>query len=101
MVDLLGDWIDDAECKGYTHLFFGDYSERPQAKERREQKAMMLCSKCPVIDKCREFARQNMEHGFWGGENEEQRYLAGFGIPKNSGSQFNRRFKKILSVQSD
>jgi len=29
---------------------------------------------------CREFARVNHEYGYWGGESEEERHLAGFTI---------------------
>jgi WhiB family redox-sensing transcriptional regulator len=82
-VDILtgGDeWKRDAECKGRTNLFFAPKAERPQARERREAKARRLCLRCPVQAACQEFARQHREYGFWGGENEEERHLAGFTV---------------------
>lgn len=74
------DWMEDAACKGRTKLFFAPRAERPQARERREAKARRLCASCPVLEPCREFARQNHEYGYWAGENEEERHLAGFTV---------------------
>jgi WhiB family redox-sensing transcriptional regulator len=73
-------WIDHALCKGRTTLFFPPRAERPQARVRREAQARMLCTVCPVQVSCREFARENHEYGFWGGESEEDRHLAGFTV---------------------
>ena len=75
-----GAWSEQAECKGYTHLFFAPRAERPQARVRREARAKSLCDKCPVQKECRDFARNNHEYGFWGGESEEERHLAGYTI---------------------
>jgi WhiB family redox-sensing transcriptional regulator len=33
-----------------------------------------------VQSTCREFARTNHEYGFWGGESEEERHLAGYTV---------------------
>ncbi|MSO60392.1 MAG: WhiB family transcriptional regulator [Ilumatobacteraceae bacterium] len=73
-------WTSDALCQGKTRLFFAPRAERPQARTRRESRAQQLCSKCPVAQECRESARQNHEYGYWGGENEEDRHLAGFTV---------------------
>ncbi len=73
-------WTAEALCHGKTHLFFAPRAERPQARTRREARANQLCSKCPVAMECRESARQNREYGYWGGENEEDRHLAGFTV---------------------
>ncbi len=73
-------WRDEAACKGDTRLFFPPKAERPQARARREAKAQRLCDECPVSDECREFARRNHEYGFWAGESEEERHLAGFTV---------------------
>ncbi len=73
-------WQDHAACKGRTRLFFPPKAERPQARERREAKAAKLCTACPVAQTCREHARSNHEYGFWGGESEEERHLAGFTV---------------------
>lgn len=74
------DWQDHAACKGRTQLFFPPRAERPQARARREAQARLLCLTCPVQTPCREFARQNHEYGYWGGESEEERHLAGFTV---------------------
>ena len=74
------DWREHAVCKGKTHLFFPPKAERPQARARREARARLLCSTCPVAERCRTFARVNHEYGYWGGESEEQRHLAGYTV---------------------
>lgn len=74
------DWTQFANCKGKTRLFFAPKAERPQARARREAKAKSLCSACIVQETCRQFARENHEYGLWGGENEEERHLAGYTI---------------------
>ncbi len=74
------DWRAHAACTGRTELFFPRRAERPQARHRREAKAARLCAECAVQVACRNFARVNHEYGFWGGESEEERHLAGFTI---------------------
>lgn len=71
-------WIDEAKCKGQTHLFFGEYNERPSARRSREKKAVAICESCSVMLQCRQYARSQDELGVWGGETEEDRYRAGF-----------------------
>lgn len=73
-------WMDHAVCKGRTHLFFPPKAERPQARVRREAHARKLCNSCPVQFECQSFARGNREYGYWGGESEEERHLAGFTV---------------------
>ena len=73
-------WRAEAACKGRTRLFFAPKAERPQARARREAKANKLCESCPVRTTCQTFARSNHEYGFWGGESEEERHLAGFTV---------------------
>lgn len=73
-------WQAFASCRGQTHLFFPKKSERPQARARREAKAQRLCDDCPVQEPCREFARQHREYGYWAGESEEERHVAGFTV---------------------
>jgi WhiB family redox-sensing transcriptional regulator len=75
-----GDWRDQAGCKGQTQIFFPPRAERPQARVRREAQARLLCAACPVAVQCRTFARDQREYGFWGGESEEERHLAGFTV---------------------
>ena len=73
-------WGQQANCKGKMKLFFAPNAERPQARKRREVKAQTLCQSCSVQTNCLEFAREHHEYGYWGGESEEQRHLAGFTI---------------------
>lgn len=77
-----GDWTDFALCKGLTEVFFGPAGERPQTRERREALANSYCKLCPVSSICKATARENQEHGFWGGENDEERAGAGY-APKS------------------
>jgi len=72
------EWMERAACKGLTHLFFPSPAERPQARERREATAREVCANCSVRPVCREFARDQHEYGFWGGESEDERHAAGF-----------------------
>jgi len=76
----LAKWREKSNCIGKRNLFFAPNSERPQARIRRENKAGTLCKSCPAMIDCRQFARENHEYGFWGGENEEQRHLAGYKV---------------------
>lgn len=73
-------WHDKAACKGKSHIFFGPYNERTTAKEKRESIARLICATCPVLDKCREHARNFSEYGFWGGESEEERSAQGYRV---------------------
>ena len=74
-------WMASSACRGYTAIFFAPHAERPQARVRREARARLICQACPVLDECRTYARVNREYGFWGGESEEDRVLAGYSVP--------------------
>lgn len=74
------DWREHAACKGRTELFFPPKAERPQARARREAQADLLCTSCPVRIPCRRYARENREYGYWGGESEEDRHVAGYTV---------------------
>ena len=71
-------WMSDAACSGLTNIFFPPLAERPQARLQREAKARAVCIECQALDTCRAFARENHEYGFWGGESEEERHVAGY-----------------------
>jgi WhiB family redox-sensing transcriptional regulator len=73
-------WTSDAACDGRSELFFAPAGERPEARVVREAQARAICSACPVIQDCREWAREHREYGFWGGESEEERAAAGFRV---------------------
>ena len=71
-------WMNEAACKGLTHLFFALPAERPQARDRRETLARRVCSSCAVRDICQGYARTHHEYGFCGGESEDERHAAGY-----------------------
>ena len=74
------DWRELAAGRGQAKLFFGKKAERPQARARREEQAARLCAICMVHKPCRQFAREHLEYGYWGGESEEDRYVAGYPV---------------------
>lgn len=69
--DLRTDWRERAACAGYpNHVFFpvGD------ADERTIERAKAVCSICPVIDDCLEYALEtNQRSGIWAGTTEDER----------------------------
>ncbi len=73
-------WTDNAECRGQNELFFAPAGERPETRSVRESKARAVCTACAVMPACREWARENREYGFWGGESEEERAAAGYRV---------------------
>lgn len=78
-------WTADAACQGRTELFFAPAGERPEARVVREDKARAVCKICPVMRPCRDWARENREYGFWGGESEEERAAAGYPVALPTG----------------
>ncbi len=71
------EWTADSACAGQTKLFFAPPGERPEARAVRENQARAICAGCDVLVECREWARENREYGFWGGESEDERHAAG------------------------
>ncbi|MGI9624768.1 MAG: WhiB family transcriptional regulator [Acidimicrobiales bacterium] len=71
-------WMENAACRGKSDLFFPPPGERPAARENRENRARQVCIACPVLSSCQDFARDQRELGFWGGESEIERAEAGF-----------------------
>ena len=63
----VGDWADDAGCKGHTATMFPRY--RGGSQDRGEYvAAKQLCATCPVTDQCLEHAIRHREReGVWGG----------------------------------
>lgn len=80
------DWMAEGICGGKTELFFPPAAERPQPRLRREAAARSVCAECPVTVECRTYARIHREHGFWGGETEEDRTRAGYAPPHPIGA---------------
>jgi len=71
-------WSDNALCAGKQDLFFAPPGERRTRRTKRETTARAYCVNCECLLACRSWARQNREHGFWGGESEEDRALLGY-----------------------
>jgi WhiB family redox-sensing transcriptional regulator len=98
-------WTDQAACRGQNELFFAPAGERPETRALRESKARAVCTACPVLSPCRQWARENREYGYWGGESEEERAAAGFRVdmpvgrvaryPKGAGSPVRPRAPRV------
>ena len=98
-------WTGDAACRGETSLFFAPAGERPEARVVREARARAICTNCPVAEPCRQWAREQREYGFWGGESEEERAAAGFRVdmpvgrvaryPKGNGQPVSPRTPRV------
>lgn len=56
-------WMEDAACKGYpTEWFYPDTVG--MAAHSTMQRAKQLCSECPVLQKCHQWANDTNEpHG--------------------------------------
>ena len=93
-------WMESAACRGRTALFFPPHGEQWNVRERREAAAREICRSCPVLDCCRQWAREYREYGFWGGESEEERAAAGYCVLLPVGRQvraMRRRWKDAVS----
>ena len=70
------DWQESAACRGpLGAVFFPPTStERKREKMAREARAKEICSACPVMRSCRQYALEIREpHGVWGGLSEQER----------------------------
>ena len=72
------EWMSQASCKNKTRLFFLSGDETAAERRRLTYSAKAICKSCPVLFDCREYARANNELGIWGGETEEERFMAGY-----------------------
>jgi WhiB family transcriptional regulator, redox-sensing transcriptional regulator len=90
-------WADHGICKGHGDLFYPPFAERPQTRIRRETKARQICARCPVQEACLTYGRINHEYGIWGGENEEERVLAGFSLHAPIGTRHLAALRRAAS----
>lgn len=69
------EWQYEGSCATLeTDDFFAPFNERGEAKRLREQRAVQVCARCPVLARCREHAVTVREpYGVWGGLTEEDR----------------------------
>ena len=67
-----GPWVEDGVCASVdTDIFF------PESGGNESKRAKAICSTCPVIDQCREYAMANPQvRGIWGGTSWTERYKA-------------------------
>ncbi|MBC8194561.1 MAG: WhiB family transcriptional regulator [Acidimicrobiia bacterium] len=69
-------WQASAACRGpgAGEFFPPGRGERRDEKQRREVRAKAVCSQCPVLTSCLDYAVGIREvHGVWGGTNERER----------------------------
>lgn len=69
-------WQHRGACRGPHSVVFFPPSQFERKVERleRERRAKEICSDCPVVGECLDYALSIQEpHGVWGGLNEAER----------------------------
>lgn len=69
-------WQHRGACRGpHSTVFFPPPQfERKQERAAREQRAKEICTDCPVVQDCLDYALSIREpHGVWGGLTEVER----------------------------
>ncbi|MGC5627323.1 WhiB family transcriptional regulator [Georgenia sp. Z1344] len=68
-------WQADGSCRQVDpEQFFHPEGERGGVRRRRDDAAKAICSRCPVIEQCRDHALTVREpYGVWGGMSEDER----------------------------
>ncbi|MGD2042914.1 MAG: WhiB family transcriptional regulator, partial [Acidimicrobiia bacterium] len=62
--ELVADWRARAACSGYPNTLFFPASDGPD--EASLEKAKAVCSVCPVIEDCLQYALEtNQRSGIW------------------------------------
>jgi WhiB family redox-sensing transcriptional regulator len=69
------DWQLDGACRfADPSLFFHPRNERGRSRNNRDVAALFVCTRCPVVESCRDYAMRAREaHGVWGGLTEDER----------------------------
>lgn len=68
-------WRDRAACIGHEDLFYSLEEESKGDRREKEEQAKAVCSGCPVLESCRQFAFEARElYGVWGGLTESERH---------------------------
>jgi hypothetical protein len=65
------EWVDEAKCNGKGVDDFVYASAMPTLSQRHKLKK--TCEGCPVMLTCRYEAVRNLEEGWWGGMDEQER----------------------------
>jgi WhiB family redox-sensing transcriptional regulator len=70
--ELVADWRARAACSGYPNTLFFPSSE--VLDDAPVARAKAVCSVCPVVEDCLEYALEtNQRSGIWGGTSEQER----------------------------
>jgi len=70
---VLGDWLDDAACKGSeSEIWFLEANHKAE-DEWKIFAAKEICATCPVREPCLEHAIEYREWGIWGGTTDQER----------------------------
>ena len=69
------EWQMRAACRGLdSATFFHPENERGPSRARRERMAKEVCGRCPVTQRCLDWALSTREpYGVWGGKSTEER----------------------------
>ena len=69
------EWQLDGLCRGMdSAVFFHPEGERGHKRADREHRAKTVCSRCPVLARCRAYAVEAGEpYGVWGGLSAPER----------------------------
>ena len=83
MTYLPNTWMDFSLCSGQSNLFFPAQNIVGRKRLALQKQALEICSKCPVVEPCREYGIRTQSSGIWGGETEEQRGQRGLAVSTN------------------
>ncbi len=75
-INSVGTWMDDAACAtADPELFFNPDGTRSMTEYFSDvKKAKQVCSRCPVVSRCLQYALEAGEHyGIWGGTTPRER----------------------------
>ena len=75
-------WTTDGACVGQTNPSSSpQLGSVPRPACYTKARARAVCRSCPVLEPCRDWAREHREYGFWGGwETEEERATARYRV---------------------
>lgn len=90
----MNEWREQAVCSQVdSDLWFPEKGEWGKSQQARD-----VCSRCPVINECLEFALTNGEvNGIWGGTTHEQRKELGYKEREHRKSDWCKRGHSLLN----
>lgn len=66
-------WDGSELCTQVPHELFFEYETRTKSGREDVQDLKKLCSNCPRLNECAEYAIKHELYGFWGGMTEQER----------------------------